>query len=136
MRRPSTAKLADVLQKANGLLSPAARALGCSRTSLSKWVEDCEELQQVVHDCRETFIDVAEGQVQSAVKAGELWAVTLVLKTLGRDRGYVESKALEHSGPGGGPIQQRVAGQLDHLLALSDEEAAELVARAEKTGPE
>ena len=33
-----------------------------------------------------------------AVIKGEGWAITLLLKTLGKDRGYVERKEVEHSG--------------------------------------
>ena len=47
---------------------------------------------QLRSELRESPLDNAESALDDAVDKGEGWAVCFLLKCLGRDRGYVESR--------------------------------------------
>ena len=59
-------------------------------------------------ECRGELVDYGELALRRAVVDGEPWAVGLVLKTLGRDRGYVERTENMVTGKDGGPVTMRV----------------------------
>ena len=65
-------------------------------------------------------MDTAELSLYNAILRGEAWAVTLALKTLGRDRGYIEKTILEG---GDNPLQVKLVRDhdfyrnVDHLPA-------------------
>jgi hypothetical protein len=56
------------------------------------------KVQEAIDSFRGEFIDTAELSLKRAVMAGEGWAVCFALKTLGKERGYVEKQQIEHSG--------------------------------------
>lgn len=89
-------RIDEALRTSRGNITYAAKALGCSRSTVYSWVKKSPVLQQTLHDEREGAIDIAESALQRAVLNGEAWAVSLTLKTIGRHRGYVER--VEHSG--------------------------------------
>jgi hypothetical protein len=60
-----------------------------SRTTFYRWLEN-KEFKEAVDNVNESFIDLAESQLRSAIAAGNLNAVFFLLKTKGKDRGYVE----------------------------------------------
>lgn len=95
--RPESEVIAQ-LKKSIGNVSHAARALGMSRAKLAERIARHPELREIVNDARQTMVDDAENALHASVINKEGWAVTFVLKTLGRDRGYVEKQEVEHSG--------------------------------------
>lgn len=86
------------LQRSHGNVSHAASALGLTRSGLSNRIHNSEALQQVLLDARQTIVDTAENALMAAVVAKQGWAVCFALKTLGKDRGYVETQQLQQSG--------------------------------------
>lgn len=112
-------EVANALRKANGLVSVAARALKvCSKTIYDR-VKVCPELKQIIHESRRSLIDVAEKSLRLRVQAGEGWACALVLKTLGKNRGYKEITYQRHGGDKkAGPIK------LEHTSSISADELA------------
>lgn len=60
-------------------------------------------MARVIEDERNSLVDMAEIQLIKAVQEGNFKAVREVLRTLGKNRGYVER--MEHSGNDGGPIR-------------------------------
>lgn len=95
----------DALQRMQGNVSAAARALGVARITLHRRINADPDLQAVVEDARQSMVDNAESALNRAVINGEAWAVCFTLKTQGRKRGYVERQELEHTGAGGGGIE-------------------------------
>lgn len=79
-----------VLDKKAGLLAPTAKAIGISRRCLYNWIEASPKLKQAVKDARETVIDMAESVLMEKIQGKETVATLFYLKTIGRDRGYVE----------------------------------------------
>ena len=88
--RLSVKRIDEALRASRGNITYAAKALGCSRSTVYSWVKKSPVLQRTLHDEREGAIDIAESALQRAVLNGEAWAVSLTLKTIGRHRGYVE----------------------------------------------
>lgn len=80
----------DALRRHRGLISFAAEELGLSHSSVSERVSRHPRLQAVVAEARVRRVDVAEYKLDEALGNGEPWSIALVLKTIGKDRGYVE----------------------------------------------
>lgn len=86
------------LKVCNGRVYIAAEKLGCSPNTIKNHMKKCPEMQQYVEDCRTKLVDKAEEKFEEAIEAGEHWAVAMALKTLGRDRGFIERSEVVNSG--------------------------------------
>jgi len=75
----------------------------CSITTINVRRKRVQAVEQVIQECRGELVDLGELALRKAVLSGEPWAVGLVLKTLGKDRGYVERQ--EITGKEGGPVR-------------------------------
>ena len=100
--RVPTDRIIQALRETNGLISLAAKRVPCSQTTIYARARAIKAVQRVIDECRGELVDMGELALRKAVLNGEPWAVGLVLKTLGKDRGYTERH--ETSGPNGGPI--------------------------------
>lgn len=94
----TTAQVIDALKETKGMVYIAARKLGCSARTVYTYAKRYQSVQAAIDEHRGHFVDTAELALNRAVLAGEGWAVCFALKTLGKDRGYVERHQLEHSG--------------------------------------
>ena len=94
-------QIVAAIREARGLVYHAAKQLGCSATTVRRYVNTYEQVAEALEESRGRIVDDAEGKLADAIGRGEAWAVTLALKTLGRDRGYVERQ--EHDHRSGGP---------------------------------
>jgi hypothetical protein len=68
----------------------AAKALGCSHETVQQYIKKFPTVRQVAEQLRGELVDLAELRLWEALEHGEPWAISLVLKTLGKPRGYVE----------------------------------------------
>lgn len=91
------------LAASGGLISDAARLLGIDRSTLDARIKKSERLQAHQKQVYEDFIDFCESKLMQAVKKGNIGAVCFVLRTKGRNRGYVEKQEIETSA--GEPIR-------------------------------
>jgi hypothetical protein len=101
-RRYSDKMIITALRDARGLVAPAAKALGCHEATIRNRVREVPAVREALQEARAALVDLAEQRLYEAVDAGESWAVALVVRTLGRDRGYGDQVAL--TGAGGGPL--------------------------------
>ena len=94
------------LKETRGLITLAAERLGCSDDTVRRYVGKYPKVKQTVMQYRRRRVDVAELKLDGALANGEPWAIALVLKTLGKRRGYYEYQRVksEISGEGGGPV--------------------------------
>lgn len=90
----SSDEIMQALRETNGLISLAARRLGCANQTIYNRAKKVQAVQQVINESRDELVDIAELALRSAVTGKEAWAVCLVLKTLGKERGYVERQEL------------------------------------------
>lgn len=88
-------ELSEVLRNTGGNFTYAARQLSArlgevvTRTQVANLVAKSQPLQEVVAELREELVDEAENNVVSNVRAGRYEPSVMVLRTLGRNRGYV-----------------------------------------------
>ena len=90
MKRPSKKKLLSLIQKSSGIVYPIAQSVGVTRCTVYNWLHSDEDLMQAFNDAREMTIDVIESKYFKAAVEGSERAQEFILKTLGKDRGYVE----------------------------------------------
>jgi hypothetical protein len=72
-----------------GNLSTASDSLGVTRATLYKWINE-DALQETVIEGRNARLDFAENKLDQNINNGDTTAIIFLLKTLGKDRGYVE----------------------------------------------
>jgi Bacterial regulatory protein, Fis family len=99
VRQYSLKKVIATLRTHHGLISLAADALGCSRSTLYRYVEAYPEVAAVVEEERERLVDMAVDALYYHVEQKVPWAIALVLKTLGRQRGYGDRPILPANTP-------------------------------------
>tara|TARA_R110000787_G_scaffold165742_2_gene278817 strand:- start:38 stop:394 length:357 start_codon:yes stop_codon:yes gene_type:complete len=94
-------EIATALEKA-GTVSGAAQILGCNRRTVYTYMKKYPVLEDAIHDARERLLDIAESALMSNIKDKHPSSVFFFLKTMGKNRGYVER--IENTGKNGEPI--------------------------------
>jgi len=85
------AKVAGAIKACHGVLTYAAKILGCSRQTIMNYCRDHAICRQAQLDAREEMCDFTEGQLFAAIQDREGWAVRLYLTCQAKHRGYVQS---------------------------------------------
>lgn len=86
----SKEKIIEAIHKNHGLIVKAADALGCNPRTIYNFRDRHPEVREALEIARERVVDTAECKMMEAIENGEAWAISLVLKTLGKKRGFVE----------------------------------------------
>jgi hypothetical protein len=125
------AQIIAALTKCHGMVYLAAKELGCVHQTIRNYMQRYPAVRQAAEQQRGEMVDLAELKLWESVKKGEQWGVTLCLKTIGKDRGYVERH--EQTGADGGPNRLMLEGTA-HLYVESAREKvrkrlAEIAAR-------
>lgn len=89
-------QMVDALVECKGLVYLAARKLGCHPRTVLRYKAKHKAVRDACETERGEIVDVAEVSLYKAVKAGKGWAVCFILKTLGKDRGYVQRVEVEN----------------------------------------
>lgn len=89
------------LAKNHGNITLVADEFGVTRTAVYNLIRKRPTLQRILSDAREGCLDHAESALFAKVCEGEGWAVCFLLKTLGKNRGYVERSEHQHGFDGG-----------------------------------
>jgi predicted transcriptional regulator len=76
------------LRKHKGNMAAVARSFGVTRQAVTNYVAERPDLKSITVEMRESRIDGAESQLDKAVAKGQAWAISLMLRTQGRSRGY------------------------------------------------
>lgn len=91
----SNDQLKEALEKANGQVYVAARALKCSHTTFYLRFKQFPELREFAQTFKEVITDqVEQVLIKKAIEAQEPWAVTFWLKTQAKHRGYTERQEI------------------------------------------
>ena len=104
-------QVAAALKKTSGIVSMAARTLGCERGTVYDYIKKYPEVQTAFDESREVMLDLAESKLFQAVNDKAGWAICFFLKTQGKSRGYSERR--EVTGIDGGPVQTNDIGLTD-----------------------
>lgn len=118
-------KIEDVvlaLQESKGLVYVAARRLGCSANTIYNYAKKHPVIQETIDQERGLMVDTAELALWRAIQDGEGWAIALVLKTLGKQRGYVERQEL--TGADGGALTVQAVDYRKLITAVAPDEDA------------
>ncbi len=115
-------QVAGALREGNGILSVAAKILGCHRNTIYNYLEDHPELKDLVEECRETLVDEAEQILLKKVKEEDIRCVMFVLRTLGRHRGYRSHPGYAAEEPG---KQQQPADNFWDMFSFGQESGQE-----------
>ena len=92
-KRYSYDEVVDVIQKSEGVRTTICKLLDCSQTQLRNYLEEHQELKQVMLDAREQILDLAESVIRENLTQTEnpelrQKAAEFTLKTIGRHRGW------------------------------------------------
>lgn len=71
-------------------ITAAAAALGCAETVIYERRKKSVAISEAIMEARGRLVDKAEASVERLIDQDDFRAVNLVLRTLGKDRGYVE----------------------------------------------
>lgn len=84
-------EIADTLRKHKGLVYASARSLHCSPQTIYNYAKRSALVRDALDEEKGMILDITEGMLYTAIQRGEGWAITLMLKTKGKDRGYGET---------------------------------------------
>src|SRR5262245_1494375 len=105
-QRYTAAQVAQALTLTKGLVYLAAKRLKCEPQTVYNYCERYPSVQAARDAQRGQMVDLAEQKLWESIQNGEAWGITLCLKTLGKDRGYVERQEL--TGNDGNAVVLRV----------------------------
>lgn len=117
------------LEMSKGLVSVAARALGCSPRTIYARAKQVQAVQDAIDIPRLELVDMAESGLRVHLQNKQPWAIALVLKTLGKDRGYVERQ--EWREVQGQEIDAEIERELERLASAGQKTDARTAPRAE-----
>lgn len=89
-RRYKAQDVADAITKSKGMITYAAKMLGCNRSTVHSYVNNFEVCREAVADARAGMLDNAELQLANQIQDGNITAIIFYLKTIGKHRGYIE----------------------------------------------
>jgi|GEM_PF-1396213 len=102
-----TAKqMIDALKETRGMIFLAAQRLGCSHYTIRNYAKRYPSVKAACEAERGRMVDLAELKLMQSIQNGEPWGIAFALKTIGKDRGYVERH--EQTGKDGDAITLRV----------------------------
>jgi len=84
----------------------AAKRLGCDADTINRYCQRYPTVMAAKQAERGEMVDTAELKLWQSIQNGEAWGITLALKTIGKDRGYVERT--EQTGKDGAPLNEVV----------------------------
>ena len=128
----TVSQVKEAMTNTRGLISAAARSLGCDRTLIYDMMDRHPELTVALKDARELQKDVTEDKLFGLINKGDLGAICFYLKCQAKDRGYIER--VEFTGKEGGPIE--VADRTALLNELSGRLARIAATRRPEPGTE
>ena len=89
-------EIVDALKDCKGLIYLTAIKLGCSHPDLDQRIKANDNLMLICKGERGGIVDKAEAKLVEAMEGGAKWAIEMILKTLGKERGYVERQEVHN----------------------------------------
>lgn len=131
-RKFSDKQIIQALRESHGLIYIAAENLGCTPQAIYKRKKKCARITICIENQRGRLVDKAHSKLEDGIDRGEQWAVTLCLKSLGKDRGFGDETKLQLTGKDDGPMELRHSGNVTHgpAIAAADIALAQALVRA------
>jgi hypothetical protein len=102
----TVAQVIAALRKNKGMVFVTAKQLKCTPETIQNYCKRYPTVQAAKDAERGEMVDTAELKLWQSIQNGEAWGITLALKTIGKDRGYVERT--EQTGKDGAPLNEVV----------------------------
>jgi hypothetical protein len=83
-----------LLKAHHGNVSRTAESLGVGRFAVHYFCKNRPRLQKAISDAKESLVDLAVDRLRELVDAGNFNAINLVVRTIGKDRGFYEKREL------------------------------------------
>ena len=90
--------LEELIIKNKGNLSAVARQVPMSRSGVGKRVAESDRLKTACQAARDEVLDEIEDKLFERAKQGETTEMIFVMKTIGKERGYVERSEVKTDG--------------------------------------
>lgn len=103
--RYTAEQIAKAIEEAEGFVTRAARALGCSSRTIYNYAKRYVSVQQAIDNAREERIDWVEDKLFDQMDKGNVTAMIFYLKCQAKSRGYIEKQQIEHMGIGNVTIE-------------------------------
>ena len=87
----------EALTNCLGIVSHACEKTGVGRTTHYEWLDSDPDYKAAVLQSKRGAVDLAESTLHKAMQQGDKAAVTaaiFILKTLGKDQGYIERQEI------------------------------------------
>jgi len=94
-RTYSDAEMIAALEANYGIVSRAAKAIGCNEATIRGRAKKSAKLRKAIIAHRADLVDLAETGLAHHLEKKEPWAIRFALERLGRDRGWGEKPAAE-----------------------------------------
>jgi hypothetical protein len=101
-QRFTAAQMIAALKATHGMVYLAAKRLKCDPDTVLNYCKRYPSVEAVKQAQRGELVDLAEEKLRASIQNGEAWGIAFCLKTLGKERGYVERQ--EVSGTDGAPL--------------------------------
>jgi len=85
------------LLNSDGNISKACGQTNISRTTIYDWIKKDDKFQEKVSYVNEELLDMAEDQLLTMIRKGNLTATIFYLKTKGQARGYIEKQYIHQT---------------------------------------
>lgn len=102
----------QALRDAQGLVTYAARLVGCTAKTMYNYCERYPELQAIRNEYREELVDQAEAALLKGIREGQPACILYALNQLGRARGYGKRMI--------GPEDNQPVNQIGHTETFSE----------------
>jgi len=112
-RQHTHEEVAAALIAGRGIMSEAAKLLGCDRSTISNHIQASPLCKQAQEEATELMLDLAEDKIYNAIQKDRSWAIAFYLARKGRKRQYGEKVDITS---GDKPLQAAGQGELDALL--------------------
>lgn len=87
--------MVEALAKSLGIVSVAAKKVGINRETHRLWVKNDPEYAAAVADIAEDRKDFLESKMHQRINEGSDTMIIFALKTIAKDRGYIEKSELK-----------------------------------------
>lgn len=85
----------EALEQSLGVVTTACKKVGVSRRTFYDWMQKDKDFAEQVKGIEDIAIDFAESQLHKQIKEGSTAATIFLLKTKGKNRGYIERQEIQ-----------------------------------------
>lgn len=91
-------RLIEAMTKSLGIVTHACKSAKVDRSTYYEYFNTDPEFKAAVLDIKEIAIDFVVGKLMQHINNGDITATIFYLKTIGKERGFVERQETQHSG--------------------------------------